>query len=151
MRETRADEAVPGKNRIMATHVALLRGINLSGKSKVALADRRTLVGGLGQADVSTYIQSGNGLFTASEGADCAAVSRAMAKAIASDPGVTSPVVAVTRDELAEIAAANPYPGEPDPRRVHAVVLREPPDADLTVKLEAAAARAPAPWPGTRP
>ena len=33
----------------MATHVALLRGINLAGKNKVAMADLRTLVAGLGQ------------------------------------------------------------------------------------------------------
>jgi uncharacterized protein (DUF1697 family) len=126
----------------MATHVALLRGINLAGKNKVAMADLRTLVSGLGHADVSTYIQSGNVLFTAPEGTDCDVTGRALSAAIEADLGVTSPVVVVTRDELAGIAAANPYPGEPDPRRVHAVVLSEPPGADLTVKLEAAAARA---------
>ena len=49
----------------MATHVALLRGINLGGRNKVAMADLRTLVAGLGHTDVSTYIQSGNVLFTA--------------------------------------------------------------------------------------
>jgi uncharacterized protein (DUF1697 family) len=126
----------------MATHVALLRGINLGGRNKVAMADLRTLVSGLGHADVSTYIQSGNVLFSAPEGADCDAVGRAMAAAIAADLGVTAPVVVVTRDELAGIAAANPFPDEPDPRRVHAVVLSQPPGADLTAKLEAAAAQA---------
>ncbi|HET6187043.1 MAG TPA: DUF1697 domain-containing protein, partial [Trebonia sp.] len=43
-----------------ATHVALLRGINLAGRNKVAMADLRALVTELGHADVSTYIQSGN-------------------------------------------------------------------------------------------
>ena len=38
----------------MATHVALLRGINLGGKNKVAMADLRALVGELGHADVVT-------------------------------------------------------------------------------------------------
>ena len=126
----------------MATHVALLRGINLAGKNKVAMADLRALVNGLGHADVSTYIQSGNVLFTAPDDTDCAAAGRALTEAIAAGLGVTSPVVVVTRDELAQIAADNPFPDEPDPRRVHAVLLSEPPDADLTAKLAAAATRA---------
>jgi len=49
----------------MPTHVALLRGINLGGRNKVAMADLRAIVGELGHTDVSTYIQSGNVLFHA--------------------------------------------------------------------------------------
>ena len=48
----------------MATHVALLRGINVGGRNKVAMADLREVVAELGHADVSTYIQSGNVLFS---------------------------------------------------------------------------------------
>jgi uncharacterized protein (DUF1697 family) len=126
----------------MATHVALLRGINLAGKNKVAMADLRTLVSGLGHDDVSTYIQSGNVLFTAQPDTDCDEAGRAMAAAIAGTLGVTAPVVVLTRDEIGQILAANPYPDEPDPRRVHAVVLSEPPGAELVTRLEAAAAAA---------
>jgi uncharacterized protein (DUF1697 family) len=125
----------------MATHVALLRGINLGGKNKVAMADLRTLVAGLGHTDVSTYIQSGNVLFTAPDDPDCAVTARVITEAIAATLGVTSPVVVVTREELAQILADNPFPGEPDPRRVHAVVLSEPPWPELEVKLDAARAK----------
>ena len=125
----------------MATHVALLRGINLGGKNKVAMTDLRALVTGLGHTDVSTYIQSGNVLFTAPDDADCAVTARVITEAIAATLGVTSPVVVVTREELAQILAANPFPDEPDPRRVHAVVLSEPPWPDLAVKLDAARAK----------
>ena len=126
----------------MATHVALLRGINLGGKNKVAMAELRALVGELGHTDVVTYIQSGNVLFTAPPDADSAAVARAMTEAIASTLGVTAPVVVVTREELAQIHAANPFTDEPDPKRVHAVVLSAPPGAELTAKLDAAAVQA---------
>jgi uncharacterized protein (DUF1697 family) len=126
----------------MATHVALLRGINLAGKNKVAMADLRTLVTGLGHGDVSTYIQSGNVLFTAPPDTDCTAAGRAMATAIADTLGVSAPVVVVTRDEIEQILAASPYPDEPDPRQVHAVVLSEAPSAELTARLEKAAAAA---------
>ena len=124
-----------------ATHVALLRGINLGGRNKVAMADLRALVSELGHADVSTYIQSGNVLFSATGDADPDALALAMTEAIAAKLGVTAPVVVLTRDELAEVVAANPFPDEPDPRRVHAVVLSEPPGPELTAKLDAAVAQ----------
>src|SRR5262249_60126891 len=53
----------------MPTHVALLRGINVGGNNKVAMADLRDVVASLGHTRVSTYIQSGNVLFTARKGA----------------------------------------------------------------------------------
>jgi uncharacterized protein (DUF1697 family) len=126
----------------MATHVALLRGINLAGRNKVAMADLRALVGELGHADAVTYIQSGNVLFTAPPDADCAEVARVMTEAIAARLGVTAPVVVVTREELGQIHADNPFPDEPDPKRVHAVVLSGPPAPELTAKLDAAVAQA---------
>jgi uncharacterized protein (DUF1697 family) len=126
----------------MATHVALLRGINLGGKNKVAMAELRTIVTELGHADVSTYIQSGNVLFTAQAEADPSALAAALTEAIATRLGVNSPVVVVSRSGLAEIIAANPFPDEPDPRRVHAFVLSEPPWPELQAKLDAARVKA---------
>jgi uncharacterized protein (DUF1697 family) len=127
----------------MATHVALLRGINVGGKNKVAMADLRALVGELGHTDVSTYIQSGNVLFTVADAdADGIAIGEAMSEAITAKLGVKSPVVVVSREELAGILAANPYPDEPDPRRVHAVVLSEPPWPELLTRLDTARAKA---------
>ena len=126
----------------MPTHVALLRGINLGGRNRVAMADLRAVVGELGHTDVSTYIQSGNVLFTAPLDADIAAMAQAMTAAIAGKLGVTAPVVVVTRDELARIVDDNPFPHEPDARRVHAVVLSQPPGPELTGKLDAAVTQA---------
>src|SRR6201996_4947101 len=139
--KTGADDATPGNNDPMATHVAMLRGINLGGKNKVAMADLRALVSELGHADVSTYIQSGNVLFTAAAGTECTEVARALAGVFAARLGVTAPVVVLTREELGQIHAANPFPDEPDPKRVHAVVLSAPPGAELTAKLDAAIAQ----------
>jgi uncharacterized protein (DUF1697 family) len=126
----------------MPTHVALLRGINLGGRNRVAMADLRAVVGELGHADVSTYIQSGNVLFTAPPDIGPPAIAQAMTAAIAAELGVTAPVVVVTRGELSGIVDANPFPVKPEPRRVHAVVLSEPAGADLLGKLDAAVAQA---------
>jgi uncharacterized protein (DUF1697 family) len=125
----------------MPTHVALLRGINLGGKNKVAMADLRAVVSELGHAEVSTYIQSGNVLFTAPPAAGAAEVAEAMSAAIAGKLGVRSPVVVLTRDELTAIVTANPFPDEPDPRRLHAVVLNAPPGQDLLERLARAQAQ----------
>jgi len=116
-------------NGLMATHVALLRGINLGGRNRVAMADLRAVVGELGHTGVSTYIQSGNVLFTAPPDAGTPAIAQDMTAAIAAKLGVTAPVVVVT-------------PAELEPRRVHAVVLSEPPGPELLGKLDAAAAQA---------
>jgi uncharacterized protein (DUF1697 family) len=51
----------------MASHVALLRGINVGGRNKVPMAELREVVASLGHAGVSTYIQSGNVLFSTGE------------------------------------------------------------------------------------
>jgi uncharacterized protein (DUF1697 family) len=129
----------------MPTHVALLRGINVGGKNKVAMADLRAVVAELGHTGVSTYINSGNALFTASTpaaGDDIDAMSQAMSAAIAARLGVTTPVVIVPRDELAEILGANPFLAEPDPKRVHAVFLSAPAGPGLLGKIDAAVAAA---------
>lgn len=125
----------------MATHVALLRGINLGGKNKVAMTDLQALVAELGHTDVSTYIQSGNVLFNTVPDADCTALALGLAEAITARLGVRAPVVVISADELAGILAANPFPQQEDHKRVHAVVLSAPPGPELTVKLDAAVAQ----------
>ena len=44
-------------------HIALLRGINVGGRNKVAMADLRAAFEAAGHTSVSTFIQSGNVLF----------------------------------------------------------------------------------------
>jgi uncharacterized protein (DUF1697 family) len=48
-------------------YVALLRGINVGGKTLVKMADLKTCVEGLGVDNVSTFIASGNVLFETRE------------------------------------------------------------------------------------
>ncbi|NMH96780.1 DUF1697 domain-containing protein [Pseudonocardia acidicola] len=47
----------------MPGYVALLRGINVGGNKKVAMADLRELLAGLGFTGVRTHLQSGNAVF----------------------------------------------------------------------------------------
>ena len=79
----------------MRTHVALLRGINVLGRNKVAMAELRHVVESLGHGDVATYIQSGNVVFTADKpDANCATLADDLEVAIA-DRLVVHPAVVV--------------------------------------------------------
>jgi uncharacterized protein (DUF1697 family) len=121
----------------MASHVALLRGINVGGRNKVPMADLREVVTSLGHTEVSTYIQSGNVLFSTAE-EDNAALAAALESAIEDRFGIWSSVVVLTRDELAQVLAANPYPDEPNPKMVHVVFLNAEPPGDLLARISAA-------------
>jgi uncharacterized protein (DUF1697 family) len=48
----------------MTTFIALLRGINVGGNRQVRIADLRALFAEAGCEKVTTYIQSGNVVFT---------------------------------------------------------------------------------------
>ena len=127
----------------MSRYVALLRGINVGGRNKVAMADLRAAIGTLGYSDISTYIQSGNVLFSA--GADSDSVAEAVRGVIARSLSLKVALVVVRRDELAAVISHNPYPDEPNPKYLHVVFLSDQPDAALLGKAakaqQAAAAK----------
>jgi uncharacterized protein (DUF1697 family) len=106
----------------MASHVALLRGINLGGRNKVPMAELREVVTSLGHTGVTTYIQSGNVLFTTDD-VDTGKLASALEAAITGTFGIESSVVVLSRDDLAGILDRNPYPDEPNPKLVHVVFL----------------------------
>ena len=108
----------------MRTHVALLRGINVGGHNKVAMADLRSVVSSLGHADVATYIQSGNVAFT-SRHPDTTSIAGDMERAIAEALGVQPRVVVLACDELALVVAGNPFPDEANSKCLHAVFTME--------------------------
>ncbi len=121
----------------MASHVALLRGINVGGRNQVPMAELREVVTSLGHTGVRTYIQSGNVLFSTAE-SDTAKLAADLEAAIAGAFGLATPVVVLSRDELARILDANPYPGEQNPKLVHVVFLNAEPAPDLLGRVKAA-------------
>ncbi|PDP87736.1 hypothetical protein CQJ94_10245 [Glycomyces fuscus] len=93
----------------MTRYVALLRGINLGAHRRVAMADLRSLLGGLGYADVATHLRSGNAVFTA-EGTRPDAVARRVRDAIDTELGLDVPTVVRTSGQLRAAVDANPLP-----------------------------------------
>jgi uncharacterized protein (DUF1697 family) len=53
----------------MNSYAVLLRGINVGRNNRIAMADLRELLTGLGYTDVATLLQSGNAVFS-TDGAD---------------------------------------------------------------------------------
>ena len=93
--------------RALAVMVALLRGINVGGKTTLPMAKLREVAEGLGYDDVTTYIQSGNLVLRTSDSA--AAVERDLAAAVAALGGVEPAVIVRSRAQLAKVVAGNPH------------------------------------------
>ncbi|GLZ41279.1 DUF1697 domain-containing protein [Actinokineospora sp. NBRC 105648] len=91
----------------MSAYVALLRGVNVGGRAKIAMADLRSVLAGLGYGDVRTLLQSGNAVFTAA--AKPAAVAAAVESALETELGLTTRCLIRTGDELRAVIAAHPF------------------------------------------
>ena len=109
-------------------HVALLRGINVGNARRVAMADLRALVEGLGYGEVRTLLNSGNVVFSASRAEPRPAAVR-IQEALAAKLGVTVRVMVLSARELAEVVEANPL-GKvaDDPSRLLVGILGDPAD-----------------------
>ena len=110
----------------MTVYVALLRGINVGGNRKLAMADLRDAIAGAGGSDVATYIQSGNAVFR--HPGKARPLTPKLEAAIAGIAGFDVPVTLRTADELAAVIASTPFPTS-EPTQLHVSFLDEPPPA----------------------
>ena len=86
----------------MEKYIALLRGINVGGNRPVPMAELKALFEENGFKDVSTYIQSGNVIFTGPAGCRDA-IRQQCADKIAARFGFEVPVAVVSARELKDI------------------------------------------------
>lgn len=108
-------------------HVALLRGINVGGRTKVPMAELGSVMEDLGYGDVRTYIQSGNVVFSSAKKPTAAAIEAALERAF----GLDIRVMLRSAAEMARVVEASPYD---DTSKVHVAFLAKAPPA--TVSLE---------------
>ncbi len=110
------------------TYVALVRGINVGRAKRVAMADLRTLLEGLGYRDVRTLLNSGNAVFTSPKSADTALAAR-IEEAMTRKLGVTAKVTVVSASDLQAVVDRVPLATEGrDPSRLMVGFLRTPAD-----------------------
>lgn len=125
----------------MTAFVVLLRGVNVGGHNRLPMADLRSALTESGLGSVRTYIQSGN-IVLDSPASDPEAVAARVRSVIARGFSLDVPAIAMTGTAFAEMASANPFSAEPDPKRVHAIVLPYPPTDQMREGVAQREARA---------
>ena len=122
----------------MHREVALLRGINLGPRNRIAMPALRQLLTNAGFDDVQTYVQSGNVVLSTDFAP--AELERECERLIAGEFGLEIDVVARTHDELAEVVERNPF-GEiaTNPKRYQVSFLSEELDPARVDALAASA------------
>ncbi|MGH7467986.1 MAG: DUF1697 domain-containing protein [Longimicrobiales bacterium] len=108
-------------------HVALLRGINVGGNNIIKMVDLRVCFEAIGYADVATYIQSGNVVFSAKP-ADRASIISKIEKALDKTFGYESRIVLVSASEFEAVVRQAPaqFGTQPDDYRYDVLFLKEP-------------------------
>jgi uncharacterized protein (DUF1697 family) len=91
----------------MSRCIALLRGINVGRAKRIAMADLRALLEGLGATDVRTFLNSGNAVFDVAQPA-AGELAPAIEAEIRRRFGFSAAVVVHTASQLKAIVAENP-------------------------------------------
>jgi uncharacterized protein (DUF1697 family) len=109
----------------MSRCVVLLRGINVGRHNRIAMADLRRVLAGVGAEDVRTYLQSGNAVVTA----DPAGLAERVEQALTVEVGLSVRVLVRTAAEIDAVIAANPFPDRATtPKMLHVAFLEYPAD-----------------------
>jgi uncharacterized protein (DUF1697 family) len=111
----------------MGSFVALLRAVNVGGTGKLPMSELKAMCEELGFGDVRTYIASGNVILTTRKSE--AAIKAALEKRLEVYAGKVVGVLVRSAQEMAEVAANNPFP-KAAPNRTMALFLDRAPPAD---------------------
>jgi uncharacterized protein (DUF1697 family) len=110
----------------MTNYVALLGAINVGGRNKISMSDLRDIVSGLGHTDVSTFIQSGNVIFSSPQ-RSAGKIESAIEDAITTASGLEVTVFVRTVDHLRQTIDDNPFARRQlDPKHLVVVFLKSP-------------------------
>jgi uncharacterized protein (DUF1697 family) len=120
-------------------YAAFLRGVNLAGKRKLAMADLRAMLAAIGYTEGQSLLNSGNVVFRC-RARSSAEVERTLEREIETRLGLPTHVHVRTAAELASVLAENPFPAEAkqDPSHLLVLFLKEAPGAQGLAALRAA-------------
>ncbi|MBA3899367.1 MAG: DUF1697 domain-containing protein [Bacteroidetes bacterium] len=122
----------------METYISLLRGINVSGQKKVNMKDLKGLYESLGYSSVSTYIQSGNVVFSA-ETQDKSFLTEQIKQKIFEFYAFVVPVLIRDISEIQNVILKNPFVTKAgvEEQQLYVTFLSEEPQQDLINQLKA--------------
>jgi len=123
----------------MPPHIALLRGINVGGHKKIAMADLRACVAGLGFGNVRTVLQSGNVVFDAGRRSP-ASLEALLEREVARRLALETEFFVRTAAEWRRIIEDNPFTTDAarDPGHLLVLCLKDAPSKARVAALEAA-------------
>ena len=98
--------------------VALLRGVNVGGHKPLPMAELRSALTNAGVADVSTYIQSGNVIYTGLPG-DAPLIQQTINERF----GVDTPVITRSGAALSRTLRAHPWPAGSGTEKLHHIMF----------------------------
>lgn len=124
----------------MTMRIALLRGVNVGGNKKVAMADLKAMVEALGFTQVKTLLQSGNVVFEAGDRSD-AELEPLLDREAEARLGLVTRFIVRDPKAWRAMIDANPMPEEAEcePSRFLVNVARETVTADQLAAIRAVA------------
>jgi len=120
------ENALKKMNEKMNTYISILRGINVSGKNIIKMVALKNLFEGLGFQNVSTYIQSGNVVFSTAQ-TDVKKLEHLICSQIEKEFGLAVPVIVLTKENLQYAIDNNPFSKDKDEKFLHLTFLAEKP------------------------
>jgi uncharacterized protein (DUF1697 family) len=112
----------------VTAYVALLRGVNLVGKSTLKMADLQVIAEDLKLRSARTYIASGNLLFVSDEAEE--KLRRMLEQRLQAHMSKPVRVILRTAAEMADVVRVNPFTDSPG-NRVQGFFMNEAPPANL--------------------
>ena len=107
----------------MPRYVALLRSVNVAGHGRLAMDELRASFEALGYSGVTTYIQTGNVLFSTGSKSETG-LATSIEQRLAEDFGDAPAVLIRSVPDLLRVGSASPYAkAGADPRRHHVTFL----------------------------
>lgn len=115
----------------MKTHIALLRGINVTGHNKIKMAELKSLFIDLGFKNVTTYIQSGNIIFETNK-LDTNSIEQQITLSVKKHFNYTINVLVITVNHLKTIFNSNPFLKREniDITKLHVTLLKNKPNLE---------------------
>jgi uncharacterized protein (DUF1697 family) len=108
----------------MTVFVAMLRGINVGGRSSLPMTDLRRITESCGHTDVRTYIQSGNVVFSTPGRPSAAKVATELRRKIAGQTSLDPDIAVRTKAQMDKVVEGNPFVVDgADPTHLHVVFL----------------------------
>ncbi|HLW61794.1 MAG TPA: DUF1697 domain-containing protein [Flavobacterium sp.] len=117
----------------METYIVFLRGVNVSGKNLIKMADLKQYLSSGGFEKAATYIQSGN--IVVQSNLKKTEAEKNIRAIILKHFEFSIPVFVLTVDEVVQALKNNPFPKDAEPNKVFFTFLEAVPDATLINKL----------------